>query len=743
MKIRLILIMVPILIGLLLCCSEVKALVEYVGLTCYVKDSLTLEPLANAYVVLIDQNYRISIFRTDDDGKVYISLEPGRYILIFLHDLPDTPGMDYVPARFDVEVKVEDVGKKWNAEVLLLPGATVILRGNIEYIGGSYGGYYMVKVLEPLTMSPPSPPGGNATPILTYGSTRLESVLLRRALPKVFKTIDMVVVPAKTDVVLLFHAYVYDERTEYLYRILKFTLDTQGKPINLNQGAMIKLDYTKQAITQVLDVVLSDVDYVRDLLVRAENEGFYVAAEREDLLRAESLIRLAQGKIEEGDYESAVSLLSEAYIMTRHALVRRLNYMYAVAMASAYILPAFLSFFAITMAFFLFEEDRRKALTFLIAYIISIVAFYYVYPGFRLIINLGKFLDFGMVTTASLLLFLALVFVLPRVFKEPTLPGEVSRMAVLTITFSVAKRYAKRRRLRCIITVFTIALLIWAFTVLTSISTVYGLTVTKLPTPAREVRVLVMRNLVENTPYPLPYYDIPWLTRFLNLTFLAPIAYNYPSATPVLAANLRGRSLEFMGVIAIKPSCEAKLIGLNELVVEGRYPIDEDKHFIMISRSFAEEHGVRLGDVLELWLQRGTIRVASLGKVKVVAILDDGALDNLKDLDGVPYLPMKLIGGKVEPCDPSEVVIINIDLLLERILPVLERGGALPTLAEIISLYRIAFGIEGDLDTYRDVARSIVYLKGYSVSIIYDGVAEKLCLGSKVEIRGYVPMMVP
>ena len=85
----------------------------------------------------------------------------------------------------------------------------------------------------------------------------------------------------------------------------------------------------------------------------------------------------------------------------------------------------------------------------------------------------------------------------------------------------------------------------------------------------------------------------------------------------------------------------------------------------MISAQAAQTLDVNVGDLLVFRMKHSTI------EVKLVGILNDQSLIHLKDLDGTPILPEKIIieeddivqgiviGVQPETCDPSEVVVTN------------------------------------------------------------------------------------
>ena len=115
-----------------------------------------------------------------------------------------------------------------------------------------------------------------------------------------------------------------------------------------------------------------------------------------------------------------------------------------------------------------------------------------------------------------------ITFVLPSILKEVSLPGTLERGALLSITFSLAKRYSRVRKLRTIITVFSIATLIWAFTVFASIGRAYGMKMDHVPI-SYEKPCLLIRHIVNGVPEPLSYYsDYEWFTSRSDVELIIP-----------------------------------------------------------------------------------------------------------------------------------------------------------------------------------------------------------------------------
>jgi len=711
----------------------------------YVYDAKTGLPLKNAYVLILDYiNFKTYIVRTNEKGYYERALPYGKYCIFVVHDAPETPGIDYVPsydpnASFDNPLTLGYERPEYVSNLSLVPGASLSLKGMMEYVGGTYTGYYAVYLLDGSMRRlrlRDYYPNLKGRPLVTYGNSIIDFMYLRDALPEVFREDSMVIVPADIGVYPLFSAIVFDSRKNGLERF-NFTIDLNGSPFLLGKGDHLTVNYAKKALYQLITLERSDFAFAESRLEEAESLGFYVASERDDLRVSLNKLSQAEALIEQGEYIKALLMLGEVYITCRHVLMKRLNYMYVVAKVSAYILPSFLAFFAMALAFFLYETPRKKALSFIVLYVVSMAGFCLTYPGFHLVMSLGETRNFILVSLASGLCILFLVFLLPKVFKEPELPSEFNRLSILVITFSLAKRYAKLRRLRLILTLFSIALLIWAFTTLTSISTVYGLSIDSYRHEGvANVRALIFRRIIDDMPYQLPYPDYLWAQRLESTTLVSPIAWSDVDASAQFKLRSRYGEITLRGVMGIIPSSEDKLVNFRRAIVEGSMPSDEERGYIMISRGIAERIKVNVKDKVLLVVQTGTIRVV-VGEFTVKAILDDNYLSALKDLDGYSYLPCIKQGGSLSPLEPGDVIFMSFNDAIH--LPPKDEKG----FSKYVHIYRVLIQVDESRISYEELARSIVYLRGYQAWTINEGLINHYYFGAKLEIRGYQDLLAP
>jgi hypothetical protein len=457
----------------------------------------------------------------------------------------------------------------------------------------------------------------------------------------------------------------------------------------LKQGQELHIDVREYSLQYNSLVVQDLLEHVESLLEQCEQKGFYVLAEQRDLKRSRNLLISAESERLEGFYTDSYVDVLEAYQIGSQ-LVERIDDMFLDATGSAIFFPPFFAFTAVVLASLLFESKKLKALTASIAYVLLITSFYFLYPGSRLAdtsLLVGSSIGFMGVT-------LVFSFVFPHLVKRFSLERRITLGGAIVALSSLAKRSMKRRRLRSMLTLVVVTIAIAAFIALTSVSMEYGLMVTSgsrsppaegllvraahpLPSPYREL-------LGYEIPFaPMRESELEWLAARNGTILVAPRAENTPQRVVRFVEQHRIRedykplgSLAFsqntkMGfsVVGIVPTAEASATHLDSCVKSGRYLNDDDSNAILLSEKAASELGVQIGDEL-LWTDQ-----THLGRVlplRLVGVLEDSSIDNLRDLDGQPFLhtcqkileEWRQIDGyhasrSSMPCSPDEVIITN------------------------------------------------------------------------------------
>ncbi|GAH77531.1 unnamed protein product, partial [marine sediment metagenome] len=217
---------------------------------------------------------------------------------------------------------------------------------------------------------------------------------------------------------------------------------------------------------------------------------------------------------------------------------------------------------------------------------------------------------------------------------------------IIVPIFSLAKRNLIRRRLRFLLTLSSVTVLVMSFVALTSFSMGYGLIlhpISKQILAIDGVQIMAPQGEKENresTFTPLDITAIEWLQKQSEVDFISPKAENLPSLMPIVELD-RGT---IYGVIGIYPSKEAKITGLDEIIVEGRYLQDGEENAILISQDLKKQLDIEVNEALRLGNRM----------MRVVGIFRDRGLTELKDLDGQPLTPLKLVNLS-PPGEPPDI----------------------------------------------------------------------------------------
>ncbi len=457
----------------------------------------------------------------------------------------------------------------------------------------------------------------------------------------------------------------------------------------LKQGQILHIDTRKYSLQYNSLVVHDLLENVERLLEQGEQQGFYVLAEKHDLTRSKNLLITAESERLEGFYTDSYVDVLEAYQIGSQ-LVERINEMFLNAMGSVIFFPPFFAFTAVVLASLLFESKKLKALTACVAYIFLLASFYFLYPGSRLadtVLLVGSSVGFmGGIFGFS--------FVFPHLVERFSRESRGTLGGAIVALSSLAKRSMKRRRLRSVLTLVVVTIAIAAFIALTSVSVEYGLVVTSssrsppadgllvraahpLPSPYREL-------LGYEIPFaPMRESELEWLAARNGTALVAPRAENTPQRVvrfveqhgikedykPLGSLAFSQNTKMVFSVVGIVPTAEASATDLDSCVKLGRYLNDDDDNAILLSEKAASELGVQIGDVL-LWTDH--THLGGVLPLRLVGILEDSSIDDLRDLDGQPFLhtcqkileEWRQIDGyhaswSSVACSPDEVIITN------------------------------------------------------------------------------------
>jgi|GEM_PF-856528 len=697
------------------------------------------KPLSNAIIIVFDvTDIRLAaIVNTDINGYYSISLEKYRalYKIYVIHH--NGSKMDYIPAKLDL-LEIGMGLTEVYANFTLYPAAYIHILGDIKYVGGYWRGSFETYILDSNGISWSSIlDAGSARVVRETGDvisikpklisnysgvTGYYIIVLKRAeeagkIPADLLTEREALAPLNRDFIVKIVARVIDERGGRRKAIdLPIVRGSPDNPLRLvSPSQVLTIDLTQESVKRAIDLVRSDVRNVRDKLEALETTGFYMVSEEKRLNKAEQLVDEAQliPPTSPQNIEDIMDKLERAYVIATVEVVNNMNFLVSVAREGASLLPIFLATFSVSLAFYFFEQSRRKLITYLILYGIFIGMFSQIYPGFSLINRTLLLIS----TVGSLVIIALLIFIIPAHIKEPEVTGKIQRRSLIAITFSMAKRYSRVRKTRTFITVFSLSALIWAFTVLASISTVYGLRV-DAATNVRNVDGLLVKRVINNTVYPLNFYsDYRLLQRTPNVSEIFPVVMTNPKDQGSIIIRKNNRIDTLKTAIGLTSKIDY-FTDISRTIKGDIKDIDEERS-IIIPRSLADKLNVKIGDNVTV-IFRIPGKVGIPYNLRVIGILYEDAFDKIVELDSRPLKPYVIIDGKMMYANSSDVVIVNWNFLYNDV-----KAGYIYSIYMKLSL----------MDKAEAIARNYIERKGsgYYVWICRDGSTKVVYFGETVE----------
>jgi vacuolar-type H+-ATPase subunit F/Vma7 len=213
-----------------------------------------------------------------------------------------------------------------------------------------------------------------------------------------------------------------------------------------------------------------------------------------------------------------------------------------------------------------------------------------------------------------------------------------------------------------------------------------------------------------------------WLDGILECRVISPKAENLPVVQPVAHLN----DSPIFGIIGINPVAESAIIDLKGVLIKGELPSEGG---ILVSEVLMTKLKLKVGD--ELVLNDLTNKQA---KISLRGVFDDIAFSELRDIDGLTYLPMKLLDVTPEAsptflptsCNPSEIIIVNLSTAL-----------TMPLVG--ITRVDIAVGEETDVKAF---AERLALERGYKVWFSSADGVYFTKLGGYMEVKA-LPLIVP
>lgn len=669
----------------------------------WVIDGLTDQPIGNATVQLWDITLGSSSVwilvedaRTDLDGYYSINIEREFQCRVYVyHNDSSSPGFDYVPSFQDFYFSGE---KQLIHE--LKPGGSIIFEGILRIVESiKPADVFGFTVLDPDTGSRP----GDEGDVYDYGTE-----------PQYHNFLSLdpqhIIVPANTPIEIMVNATISGDNGV----MQRAFLVNQAAPFILEKGEKKQVSIDDSLLQFNIDLVENEVELIDEALIDVEEKGFYTSLERKDFAKVKDLIDGAKRKLTEGTFDESYADLREGYIYTVQ-INQRINEIFSDASSSVAILTLFLTLTAMVLSSFLFERWPLKIIATCIIASAFLIVLFYTYPGLRIIQTSAFLIDICL----SLGISFSASFIFSRFMEKK-----------ISSIFSMAKLNLRRRKLRFMLTVISVAVLTMSFVTLTSFSTGYGLTSTSMGNLSLNSEgLLIKKSLAPDLPLtitfiPLDFSTINWLQDKSEVIGVAPKLENIPNLGNIgslSSLNDSSKKISVFGILGIEPDSEAAVTHIDDIIVDGRYLDVLNENEILLSITTAELLNAKIGDELQL------ISKVSTMKVTLVGLFDDYQFSQIKDIDTKPLIPKKLVMQntekptiEIEPCDSSEVVIMNwktANLF----------GGVL--------LSRIDVQLV-DPKLALSIARQIALERDLLVWSSYDGQIYKMGLGEYLETSG-------
>jgi len=628
-------------------------------------------PIANATVLVFNvRTLRAqALGLTNASGWFEVTVPSNDYYMVYVLKISNG-SLTHVPVRIDLTGYPGALA--YSANVVLYPAACVRVFGRIVYLGGQPTGSVRIFALDreggPLSQSLAAGSGTvtlekgvvglNPTLVDAYGPMGDYAFLKRGLGAEILKPTEALV-PAGVPVRVVIEYSVIELDT---WRVVPIRVErgSRESPIELRPGEELSINMLSVSLQGQIQRAKQEYSSAESMVAMYEAMGFYVP-ELHDALRLSSdyIAGAEQMFARGGPPERVLALLEAARAIDVGFVPKRLGFLRDIAKLGAMVMPSFLAVFAAILAFYFFDSQRAKMASFTALYAMLVLAFAYVYPGFRLLWTLDRNLFLATVA-GSYAVFFLVVFIMPRVIREPELPGEVSLGGLVAIAFTLGKRYSKVKALRTFITVFSVAAFIWAFTVLATFGAVYE-KIEERGFARYPSNVLILRRFANETPLPLNAELDPLLFEGRSEVG-APqaIVFNRPDVTIRAAVSYKGREVVLHSVMGITPG-ELELNPALASCIKLVRGFTNDS--VILPASAWSALGLQGGETLEVTFEEGFGRE----RVRLVAagFFDADALAAVRDPDGTPLRPFTRRGdGGVAYVNASTLLIANSNLLL-------------------------------------------------------------------------------
>jgi len=694
-------------------------------------------PIANATVVVFSLRTIRAVFvgYTNASGWASGYVPSGDNYIVYVVKV-EGGRLTRVPVRIDISDYAN--AESLAARVVLYPAARVVVTGKVIYIGGVPTGTARIVVLDreggPLSASLSAgdaslAAGGRQVKVSpqvvdVYGPAR-DYTFIKRGLGFEALKINEGLVPVGQPVRVRVEYGVLDMRT-FAVKSLGVELGSRESPLLFASAEQVEtVDLLKVSMEGQLQSLKADMAAARSQVDAYERMGFYIP-EIHDLLRSgEELLGAAEQLYARGEApEKVIALMERVYAIANDQIPRRLGFLRDIAKVGATVMPSFLAVFAAILAFYFFDSQRSKMVSFSLLYAALVLMFAFVYPGFRLLWSLDRTLFLATVGGAYAIFF-AVAFLLPRVIKEPELPGEVALGGLIAVAFTLGKRYSKVKATRTFITVFSIAAFIWAFTVLATFGAVY----TKIEERgfARyDANVVIVKRVANETLQPLNAELDPLLFEGRSdVGNYSLVVMNRPDVGLTVAVRAAGREATLHFALGLSPQ-ELKLN--PALAGSLRLFGDLSQAGVVLPETAWRDLGLRGGEEVDVTFEAQGYGAARL-RLRALGYFVESAFEGVKDPDGTPLRPFIQRGGRALYANASDVIIVvPPQPLLSLFAP--SEGGY----SQVFYVYRISAAVASE-GAGLAFASEVVDRRGESYVAIscYGGSCARVYYGTRVQ----------
>jgi len=629
--------------------------------------------------------------QTDSEGYYELratTTEASCQLFVF-HDDPDAEGYSLLPAQ-----KSLSTGEDLNASVdfTLEPAATVWVTGQLKPMESTRKiNRYALEAVDPSTGALIQ----SGEYRLRYGTgMNVQSYFL--GLPP-----TMLIVPVDAPfAVKVSSSYQHERFPPSRYRSSRWrirsssTIDAfneftmvEGAGFTLEPGETLEIDIRKYSLASDLTRIAPLMEAAEEELAEVEEDGFYVTAERFDIVEAKESLSGLDVKIEDHEYEATYVGLRQAYLKVL-SVRSRLDAMVYESSVSLRVLLVFIALTAVVLGTLLTDGGVANLLSSFSLFAVMFLFLWLVFPGSSMV-DPSRYIFMGATSLAAALL---LLFLTPRVLGDTVAEGGFAVLGSIVVVFSMGNRSLRRRKLRSAFTFTAILALTMSFVALTSVSSSYGLIFSRHGSDQPGAEGIMVRNpvYIPNNEFekglfsPVIPLTIEWAWGNEGVVNVAELAENTPSLRPY------GRIGEWpiFGVVGVQPEVEPLMPLIDDAVVEGG-PLREDGT-CLLHRYLRINADLEVGD--QVVVGGVTMRIAGFF----------GDLGGIADMDGETILPDYQVMTnpdpptiEVRPCDKDAVVVTTLDtalriqrVLVSRIDVELETATGLETMGKSMALSR-------------------------------------------------------